>query len=166
MKKLGFVTLLFVSMLFFAPQMEGSTEPASANASTPCPPPPAVVASFLGLTPGQEEQFGILLSRVLPVLQGLQQQGTAVQQQLEVLLSQPNPDPAPVGKLVLQLHVIQQETSQVINGFHNAFAGLLSQDQIQKVEAVNVASQLQPVIGSFVALYLVPPPPSTPCQKQ
>jgi hypothetical protein len=164
MKKLSFVTL-FATMLFFAPKMVGSTIPATANASFPCPPPPAVVASFLGLTPGQVEQMGALLTQVLPTLETLGQQSAEVHQQLDLLLSQTNPDPAQIGKLVVQLHVLQLEAAQVVEGFHNAFAGLLTQDQRQKLEGVTVASQLQPVVGAFRALYLVPPP-STSCQKQ
>jgi hypothetical protein len=172
MKKIGFATL-FAAMLFFAPQVPGKTVPAAtksssnSNESASCPTPPAVVASILGLTPGQVEQFGTLLSQVLPVLQGLQQQGTATQQQLGVLLSQQNPDPAQVGKLVVQLHVIEVQTTQTINNFHSAFAGLLSQDQIQKLQGVATASQVQPVVGAFVALYLVAPPQPLPvCQAQ
>jgi hypothetical protein len=165
MKKLGFVTM-FASILFFAPQMVGSTVPASTNVNAPCPPPPAVVASFLELSPVQVEQMGALLSQVLPVLQTMGQQSAEVQHQLDVLLSQTNPDPAQIGKLVVQLHVLQQQAAQVIESFHNAFAGLLSQDQKQKLEVVTVASQLQPIVGAFVALHLVPPPPSNPCQKQ
>jgi hypothetical protein len=172
MKKIGFATL-FAAMLFFAPQVPGKTVPAATKSSSnsiesaSCPTPPAVVASILGLTPGQVEQFGTLLSQVLPVLQGLQQQGTATQQQLDVLLSQQNPDPAQVGKLVVQLHVIEVQTTQVINNFHSAFASLLSQDQIQKLQGVATASQVQPVVGAFVALYLVAPPQPLPaCQAQ
>ena len=167
MKKVSFVTL-FAAMLFFAPKMVGRTVPVSTatNISAPCPPPPAVVASFLGLTPGQVEQMGALLTQVLPTLQTLGQQSAEVQQQLDLLLSQANPDPAQIGKLVVLLHVLQQQAAQVVEGFHKAFAGLLTLDQKQKLEGVTVASQLQPVVGAFAALYLVPPPPSNACQKQ
>jgi len=165
MKKIGFATL-FASMLFIAPQIVGKTVPASSNVNAPCPPPPVVVASFLGLSPGQVEQMGALLSQVLPVLQTLGQQSAEVQQHLDVMLSQANPDPAQIGNLVVHLHVLQQQAAQVVEGFHNAFAGLLTQDQKQRLEGVTVASQLQPVVGAFVALYLVPPPPTAPCQKQ
>jgi hypothetical protein len=164
MKKLSFVTLL-AAMLFLAPKMVGSTVPATASASSPCPPPPAVVASFLALTPGQVEQTGALLTQVLPTLETLGQQSAEVQQQLDLLLGQTNPDPAQIGTLVWQLHVLQREAAQVVEGFHHAFAGLLTQDQKQKLEGVTVASQLQPVVGAFAALHLVPPPPSTSCQK-
>jgi hypothetical protein len=165
MKRLSFVALLS-AMLLFAPKVMGRTVPVPANASAPCPPPPAVVASFLGLTPGQLEQFGALLSEVLPTLQGLQLESAAVQQQLDVLLSQPNPDPGQVGRLVVQLHLLQQQAAQVVENFHNIFASLLTQDQKQKLEGVTLASQLQPVVGAFAALYLVPRPPSPSCQKQ
>jgi Spy/CpxP family protein refolding chaperone len=165
MKRLSCVTL-FLAMLFFAPAMVGSSVPATANASLPCPPPPAVVASFLGLTPGQVEQMGALLTQVLPTLEALGQQSAEVQQQLDLLLSQTNPDPAQIGKLVVQLHVLQLQAAQVVETFHHAFAGLLTPDQKQKLEGVTVASQLQPVLRAFAALYLVPPPPSTSCQKQ
>ncbi len=172
MKKTGFATLL-AATLFFAPQMQGKTATAAAHTSSSadtnasCPTPPAVVATVLGLTPPQVEQFGTLLSQVLPVLQALQQQGTATQQQLDVLLSQQNPDPAQVGKLVVQLHVIEVQTNQVIGNFQSAFVSLLSPEQVQKLQGVTAASQVQPVVGSFVALYLVAPPPALPtCQAQ
>lgn len=172
MKKTGF-TMLFAATLLFAPQMPGKTAPAAtstsatSNPSASCPTPPAVVATVLGLTPGQVEQFGALLSQVLPTLQGLQTQGAATQQQLDVLLGQANPDPAQVGRLVVQLHIIEVSTSKLISGFQNAFAGLLSQEQLQKLQGITGASQVQPVVGAFVALYLVPPPPSPPaCQAQ
>jgi hypothetical protein len=165
MKKLGFV-MLFVSTLFLAPQMLGKTVPASTNMNTPCPPPPAVVSSFLGLTPGQVEHMGALLSQVLPTLEALGHQSAVGQQQLDILLSQANPDPGQIGKLVMQLHVLQVQAAQLVEGYHSAFVGLLTQDQKQKVEGVTVASQLQPVVGAFAALFLVPPPPSSTCQKQ
>jgi hypothetical protein len=165
MKKLGLVTS-FVSMLFLAPQMMGRTVPASTVTDTPCPPPPAIVASFLGLTPGQVEQMGALLAQVLPTLEALGHQSTEVQQQLDILLSQVNPDTAQIGRLVMQLHVLQLQAAQLIEGYHRAFVGLLTQDQKQKVEVVTVASQIQPVVGAFAALFLVPPPPSNTCQKQ
>jgi Spy/CpxP family protein refolding chaperone len=172
MKRLSFATLI-AAMLFFAPQMQGKAVPAgiqgstSADPNASCPTPPAVVATVLGLTPGQVQQFGTLLSQVLPALQTLQKQGAATQQQLDTLLGESNPDPAQIGKLVVQLHAIAVQTNQVVENFHNAFAGLLSQEQLQKLQSLAAASQVQPIVGAFVALYLVPPPPALPtCQGQ
>lgn len=164
MKKIAVLTLLTV-LLGFTYQTAGQTVAAVPGSIDQCPPPPAVVATFLGFTDGQAEQFGILLNQFQSTLRSLQEQIAPRQQQLNVLLSQPDPDPATVGALVLQLHALQQQMEQVIQSFQNAFAGLLTQEQKQKIEAVTLAAQLQPAVGAFVALHLVPAPPSLPCQK-
>jgi hypothetical protein len=165
MKKLVALSL-FAMLLVHLPEVAGKSVAASSNSNEQCPPLPAVVAMFLGFTSGQAEQFGILLSRFQSNLRPVQEQIAAHQQQLNILLSQPNPSPALVGSLVLQIHALEQQVAHVVESFHTAFVALLTQEQKQKIEEVTLASQLQPVVGAFVTLYLVPPPPSLPCQKQ
>lgn len=165
MKRLAAIIIL-ATLPFVTPPLMAKTLVASPNSAEQCPPPSAVVATFLGFTEGQTEQFGILLNQFQTSLRALQEQTATLQQQLNILLSQPNPDPALVGRLVLQIHALQQHAAQVVQSFQSAFAGLLTPEQKQKIEEVTLASQLQPVVGAFVALYLVPPPPSLPCQKQ
>jgi hypothetical protein len=165
MKKLV-VLSLFAMLVVHLPEVAGKAVATSSNSNEQCPPPPAVVAMFLGFTPGQTEQFGILLAQFQANLRPVQEQIAAHQQQLNILVSQPNPDPAFVGSLVLQIHALQQQAAQVVESFHTACVALLTQEQKQKIEEVMLASQLQPVVGAFVTLYLVPPPPSLPCQKQ
>lgn len=164
MKKTTVLTLLTVLLLFT--HQAASQMVAAAPGSIQCPPPPVLVATFLGFTDGQAEQFGILLNQFQNDLRSLQEQIAPRQQQLNVLLSQPDPDPATVGALVLQLHALQHQMEQIIQSFQNTFAALLTQEQKQKIEAVTLASQLEPAVGAFVALHLVPSSPSLPCQKQ
>lgn len=164
MKKTAFFTLLLVLTLF-ASSAQSKTIPQSAASTDQCPPPPAVVAAFLGLSAAQIEQFGTLLTQFQTNVHSLQEQIAPRQQGLDALLSQPNPNPAQVGVLVVQIHALQQQVAQVTQAYQTAFAGLLTPDQKQKIEQVTLASQLQPAVGAFVALYLVPPP-SLPCQKQ
>jgi Spy/CpxP family protein refolding chaperone len=127
--------------------------------------PPAVVASFLGFTDAQASQFGDLLYQLQTALNNLQQQITALQNQLDILLGQPNPDPALVGSLFLQLHALQVQVAHTIQSFQHQFAFLLTDEQQQKVQAVTQASQLQPVLGPFVALHLVAAPTPLACDK-
>ena len=141
-----------------------TTVPAPSSAD-PCP-APAVVVAFLGFTDAQAAQFAGLLGQFETTLHGLQEQIAARQTQLDTLLSQSNPNPAMVGSLVLQIHALQQQVAQAIQGFQSQFAMLLTDEQKQKVQAVAQASQLQPVAGAFVALNLVPAPTPLPCQKQ
>lgn len=165
MKKTAILTLLLVLTLF-ASSAQSETIPQSTSSTDQYPPPPAVVAAFLGFSPAQIEQFGTLLTQFQTNVHSLQEQIAPRQQQLDALLSQPSPNPAQVGVLVVQIHALQQQVAQVIQAYQIAFAGLLTPDQKQKVEQVTLASQLQPAVGAFVALYLAPPPPSLPCQKQ
>lgn len=164
MKRLAALALLATLPLLVS-RAAGRVLAAPQTSNGQCPPPPAVVATFLGFTDEQAQQFGILLNQFQTTVHTLQEQIAALQQQLNTLLGQPHPDPAPVGKLVLQIHALGQQVEQAIQNYHELFANLLTPEQKQKIEEVTVASQLQPVVGSFVTLYLVPPP-SLPCQKQ
>ncbi|MGH9773637.1 MAG: Spy/CpxP family protein refolding chaperone [Candidatus Acidiferrales bacterium] len=155
-----------LALLTMAPLLPGKTVPVSNSSGEQCPPPPAVVASFLGFTPSQTAQFLTLLTEFQTTVQGLQAQIAPLQVQLDGLLSQPHPDPVLVGKLVVEIHALEEQVGHAIQSYQELFAGLLTQEQQQKVQGVTQASQLQPVVGAFVTLYLVPPPPSPPCQKQ
>lgn len=169
MKPAASIAVLLL-MSVFAPQISSAPAPqfhAGTPSSAPGDPcqPPAVVASFLNFTPQQTQQFGSLLTQFRTDITALQQQIAPRQQQLDVLLSQANPNPAPIGVLVVQIHALQQQVAQVIQGYQTAFAGLLTPAQQQQVELVAAASQVQPAVGAFVALQLVPAAPQLPCQK-
>jgi Spy/CpxP family protein refolding chaperone len=165
MKRL--VVIIFLAVLsFIAPQAKANQIEAPAPKSADQCLPPAVVASFLGFTEAQAAQFGDLLVQFQTTLHGLQEQIAVRQTQLDILLGQPNPHPAIIGSLFLQIHALQQQVAQVIQSFQSQFSSLLTGEQKQKVQAVTQASQLQPVVGAFVALYLVPAPTPLPCQKQ
>ncbi len=165
MKRLA--AIVFVALLLFVARPASATQkPTSpANSTDQCQ-SPAVVASFLGFTDAQTAQFGDLLNQFQTTVYGLQTQITVRQAQLDALLSQPNPNPAVIGSLFLQIHALQQQVAQAIQSFQSQFAALLTDEQRQKVQAVTLASQLQPVVGAFVALYLAPAPTPLPCQKQ
>ena len=143
------------------------SSPVKADSSeAPQCPPPAVVAAFLGFTDAEAAQFGTSLGQLQTTLHGVQSQITASEAQLNTLLAQPNPDPATIGGLFLQIHSLQQQAGQAIQSFQTQVASLLTDEQKQKVQAVTLASQLQPVVGAFVALNLVPAPTPLPCQPQ
>jgi hypothetical protein len=122
------------------------------------PPPPAVVAAFLQLTPQQTAQFLELLKQFISAVEPLEQQKQVVQHQLDLLLASPAPDPAAIGKLILFIRALDQQEQRVVQGFQQIFSGLLTSAQIEKVQAVALAAQLEPVVGAFEALYIVAPP--------
>jgi Spy/CpxP family protein refolding chaperone len=159
-------TVFLTFLSFILPQAWAAQITVSMPKSTdPCL-PPAVVASFLSLTPAQAAQFADLLGPFETTLHGLQEQIAVRQAQLDTVLSQPSPDPATVGGLLLQIHGLQQQAAQAIQSFQSQFATLLNGEQKQKVQAVTQAAQLQPVVGAFVALNLAAAPTPLPCPAQ
>ena len=125
----------------------------SPSATADVPTPIQVVAQFLQLQPAQQTAFGILLqtrqAAVTPLFVGIAQR----QKQIEALLNSSG-DPAHIGALLLQIHVLQMQVAQVQQGFLTSFNSLLDQDQQQRLAGVGVAVHLQPVVPAFELLQL------------
>jgi len=130
-------------------QMQTTTIAGNGEAASPI----QIVAQFLQLRPDQVQEFGQLLqarqAAVVPLLQGIQQRG----RQLEALLNSGG-SPADVGMLVIQIHRLQQQGAQVQQDFLSTFVNLLDPEQQQRLEAVRIAAQLQPILPAFQQLYL------------
>ena len=130
-------------------QMQTTTITGNGEAPSPI----QVVAQFLQLRPGQAQEFGQLLqarqAAVVPLFQGIQQRV----QQLDALLNSGG-SPAGVGILVIQIHTLQQQARQLQQDFLSKLMNLLEPEQQQRLEAVRIAGQLQPILPAFQQLYL------------
>jgi hypothetical protein len=130
-------------------QMQTTTIEGNGEAPSPI----QIVVQFLQLRPDQAQEFGQLLqarqAAVAPLLQGIQQRV----QQLEALLNSGG-SPPEVGVLVIQIHELQQKVAQVQQDFLSKFVSLLDPEQQQRLGAVGVAAQLQPILPAFQQLYL------------
>jgi hypothetical protein len=117
------------------------------------PSPIQIVVQFLQLRPDQMQEFGQLLqarqAAIVPLLQGIQQRV----RQLEALLDSGG-SPADVGMLVIQIHTLQQQVAQEQQEFLSKFVNILDPEQQQRLEAVRIAAQLQPILPAFRQLYL------------
>jgi hypothetical protein len=117
------------------------------------PSPIQIVVQFLQLRSDQVQEFGQLLqarqAAVVPLLQGIQQRV----QRLEALLNSGG-SPASVGMLAIQIHILQQQVAHVQQDFLSKFVDLLDPEQQQRLEAVRIAAQLQPILPAFQQLYL------------
>jgi hypothetical protein len=132
--------------------LEGmQTTSIGENGQTPSP--FDVVVQFLQLNPGQAQAFAQLLqarqTTVAPLLQAIQQ----LTQQLQALL-QSGGSPQQVGTVVIQIFGLQQQVAQVQQAFLANFVNLLNPDQQQRLQAVRIAEQLQPILPAFQQLYL------------
>jgi hypothetical protein len=115
--------------------------------------PLQVVAEFLQLSPGQVSELGQLLQQRQTTLVPLFQTAQALTQQLGNLLNSGG-NPAQVGVTVIQIHALQQQMGQAQQAFLTQFTAILASEQLQKLQAVQIAAQLQPILPAFQPIFL------------
>jgi hypothetical protein len=115
--------------------------------------PLQVVAEFLQLRPGQVSELEQLLQARQTTLAPFFQTAQALTQQLAVLLNSGG-NPAQVGMLVIQIHALQQQMAQAQQAFLTQFVAILDAEQLQKLQAVQIAAQLQPILPAFQPIFL------------
>ena len=125
-----------------------SVQPSAEEAS-----PLQVVAEFLQLQPGQLAELQQLLQARQATLVPLFQTAQALTQQLAVLLNSGG-NPAQVGALVIQIHALQQQIAVAQQAFLTQFVTVLDVEQLQKLQAVQIAIQLQPILPAFQSIFL------------
>jgi hypothetical protein len=112
-----------------------------------------IVAEFLQLTPGQASELVQLLQARQAKLVPLVQTAQALTQQLGNLLNS-GANPAQVGAVVIQIHSLQQQAAQAQQAFLTQFTAILTADQLQKLQALQIAKQLQPILPAFQPIFL------------
>jgi hypothetical protein len=115
--------------------------------------PLQVVAEFLQLQPGQVSHLEQLLQARQAALVPIFQTAQGLTQQLTVLLNSGG-NPAQVGILVIQIHALQQQAAQTQQAFLGQFVASLDPEQLQKLQAVQIAAQLQPILPAFQPIFL------------
>jgi hypothetical protein len=55
---------------------------------------------------------------------------------------------------VIQIHALQQQAIQTQQAFLGQFLASLTSEQLQKLQAVQVAAQLQPILPAFQPIFL------------
>jgi hypothetical protein len=115
--------------------------------------PLQVVAEFLQLRPGQAAELGQLLQARQTAIAPLFVTAQTLIQQLGVLLNSGG-NPAQIGTALIQIHALQQQIGSVQQAFLTQFVGILDPEQAQKLQAVQVAAQLQPILPAFAPIFL------------
>src|SRR5260370_12664441 len=115
--------------------------------------PLQVVADFLQLQSGQVSELEQLLQARQATLVPLFQTAQALIQQLGNLLNSGG-NPSQGGILVIQIHGLQQQMAQAQQSFLTQFVAILDQEQLQNLQAVQIAAQLQPILPAFQPIFL------------
>lgn len=115
--------------------------------------PLQVVAEFLQLRPGQVGELEQLLQARQATIAPLFATAQTLIQQLGVLLNSGG-NPIQIGTALIQIHALQQQIGQVQQAFLTQFVAILDPDQAQRLQAVQVAAQLQPILPAFGPIFL------------
>jgi hypothetical protein len=134
-------------------KMLQQVQTTSVQPSADQPTPLQVVAEFLQLQPGQVSALEQLLQARQSALVPLFQTAQTLAQQLAVLLNSGG-TPAQVGALVIQIHAVQQQIAKAQQVFLTQFVAILDAEQLQKLQAVQIAAQLQPILPAFQPIFL------------
>ena len=97
--------------------------------------PLQVLKATLDLDDQQVAQLQQMIQTREAAIGAAQRQAEGFRTQLESALSQPNPDAAAVGALVISIRGVEKQIAQHQADFRNAFLGILSDEQIQRVES-------------------------------
>jgi len=130
-------------------QLQTTNVQPSAEETSPL----QVVAEFLQLRPGQVSELEQLLQGRQTTLVPLFQTAQALIQQLGALLNSGG-NPAQVGITVIQIHALQQQMAQVQQSFLSHFVAILDPEQLQRLQAVQIAAQLQSILPAFQPIFL------------
>lgn len=115
--------------------------------------PLQVVAQYLQLQPPQLNELEQLLQARQAALVPLFATAQNLTQQLGILLNTGG-NPLQVGAVFIHIYALQQQMGQVEQAFVAQFAATLDPDQLQRLQAVQIAIQLQPVLPAFQPIYL------------
>ena len=113
--------------------------------------------AVLNLSDSQIQSLVQLQQQKPQALQPRVQQLEQDQQKLQQLLGT-NPDPAAVGKLVIEINGISRQIQQVLSNFQQQALNVLRPEQSSQVQSLGEALKLQLAAQQAVALGLLSPP--------
>jgi len=114
--------------------------------------PLQVIAAFLQLNSGQVNQLEQLLQARREALAPRIQQVQTLGQQLDALLTSGG-NPAQIGLTVIQIHELQQQIAQIQQAFLTQLIAMLDPDQLQRLHAIQIAAELQPILPAFRLIF-------------
>ena len=150
------IAVAMVAVCTPAPAQDG---PIPGPAEDQCLPEAAqqIIIDFLELDEAQVTQWNELITDRDNAVQPLRDSIVGIQAELEVLLSDVDPDPYEVGDLVIQRHDLGEELVEVYRTYVEGFEGLLASEQLDRYHFIRRAEHAQPLFPPFRFMDLLPP---------
>lgn len=126
-----------------------------ARADQPLPPPIAFVTNFLQLSEDQTKALIGMIQTRDAALQPIAAKVQTDQEALGKLLDSPAPDAATIGNLLIEIHNGEKQAGAVARDAASSFEQILTPDQLQRLQFVRQAAQIEPAIPAFRAVGLL-----------
>ncbi len=125
------------------------------RADEPLPPPIVFVRTFLQLTDDQTAALVGMIETRNAAMQPVAAKVQASQEALGKLLDSPAADATAAGSLLLDIHAGQKQLAAIAQGAAASFEALLSQEQLDRLQFVRQAGQIEAAIPPFRAVGLM-----------
>jgi len=113
------------------------------------------VARFLQLSDNQIAQWDALYRVHREAEQPFQEAIAAVQDEIDALLAEGNPEPGPLGTLVIERHALGEELRAAHLSYHASLVALLDGAQAKRLAFIARADEVQPIIPAFKLFELI-----------
>jgi len=130
-------------------------DPASRTAAGGTPEsysPIQIVAAVLKLSDDQIHTLAQILAAKAASIQPLAEQIQQHEQEIATLLGGGNPDPAQLGRLLIETRALQTQVQTISAASAAQFVSVLSDPQKQTLGQIRQASQVCPVVPAFAAV--------------
>ena len=114
--------------------------------------PIQVVAAVLKLSDDQAATLAQILAAKVASIQPLAQQIQQHEQEIATLLGGASPDPAQLGRLLIETAALQAQVQTIAAASAAQFVSVLSDPQRQTLGHIRQAAQVCPVVPAFAAV--------------
>ncbi len=154
-------------ILCLLPSLHAQSGPQPADSGIP-----ATLRDYLGLTAPQLTQIAGINETSAALIGAKDQEVANLRQKLDAELQKPAPDAAAVGPLAVSLELSRRNARAARAQLTSSLLNILTSDQRRKVQALQDANNLLPLVNAAIAASLIegggdisPTPPAGPFRK-
>jgi Spy/CpxP family protein refolding chaperone len=150
------VSLMSFGLAWMVPQLPSLRSESNAIVATDA----ESVQDFLGLTDDQQQKLEDLSKRLREKAGASMQDLESKQKALRLRLASNDNDALATGKALLALEVAKRNTEKTSGELRAEAMQLLTDDQREKLNALEQAAKLHPLARQAMSMFLIPPPDS------
>ncbi len=153
-------TIAWAAICMMGLSLFGQSEPPEDG--TDIPKPVRIMVRYLDMSPQQVARFIELREDLRKCVGPRRDDLKRLHAALKEALAQDPPSSKLVGDLVIEIHAVKQEIRRCHAAYRQAFGDMLDDEQLRKMEILQAAARVRPVVHAFSALGLLHTPTNPP----